>query len=594
MAESTSPILPHHVQLLPDARALDRARVSRDPRFDGRFFVAVTSTGIYCRPVCPAPTPKQANVRYFPTAAAAAEAGFRPCLRCRPEAAPGTPAWAGTSAVVRRALRLIQEGALDESSVQQFAERVGIGPRHLHRLFVQHVGASPNTVAQTRRLHFAKRLVDETSLTMTEISLAAGYRSLRRFNDAFRTAYGRAPREIRRGAADRRRSAKAAGNTVTTDGRTGRGTKEPSQPSLNGAADTDTVVGESAVVLRLAYRPPYDWASLCDFLAARAVPGVERVDASGYARTIALPGQGAAALPGAGAVAPRDAGAVALPDAGAVALPGARALALPGAATIRVRPLPDRNELELTVTGAAPAALFQVSMTARRMFDLAADPALTARALSADPALREHLHRRPGLRIPGIWDPLECAVRAVLGQQVSVAAARTLAARLVARAGRPSGLAAEGLTHLFPSAADLAGADLSGLGVTGARIAAIQTLARAVLDGKLDFTAPAEEVIATLEGLPGFGAWTAHYIALRALGEPDALPAADIVLRRMAAAGERPLSTKELEKHAEAWRPWRSYAVLHLWQAAADASHRPPSPSSRNRARDATHEGVAP
>lgn len=530
--------------LLPDRRTLDRARLSRDPRFDGRFFIAVTSTGIYCRPVCPAPSPKQANVRYFPSAAAAAEAGFRPCLRCRPEAAPGTPAWLGTSAVVRRALRLIQEGALDESSVDRFAARVGIGSRHLHRLFVQHVGASPIAVAQTRRLHFAKRLLDETSLTMTDIALASGYGSLRRFNDAFRAAYGRAPRDLRR---DR------AGGYVSAHGQD-RALSGPQRPS----SDADA----QRVTLRLAFRPPYDWGALRDFLVARAVPGVERIDVDGYARTIALP------------------------DAGS--RPGAPAL-------IRVRPIAGRDELELTVYGASPPDLFQLSVTARRMFDLGADPVLTAQALGTDAVLRRLVRRRPGLRVPGMWDPFECAVRAVLGQQVSVAAARTLAGRLVARVGRRVPGVPDDLTHLFPSPADLAEADLGGLGVTGARIAAIQTLARTVLEGRLDFRAPADEVITTLQTLPGFGPWTAHYVAMRALGEPDALPAADIVLRRMAAGGASPLMTRELEQRAEAWRPWRSYAVMHLWRAAGDASVTPRrgcrSPASTT-ATEETHDDV--
>jgi methylphosphotriester-DNA--protein-cysteine methyltransferase len=233
-----------------DRGALDRARASRDARFDGKFFIAVTSTGIYCRPVCPAPSAKKSNVRYYPTAAAAAEAGFRPCLRCRPEAAPGTPAWLGTSAVVRRALRLIQEGALDEISVDELAERIGIGPRHLHRLFTQHVGASPIAVAQTRRVHFAKRLLDETDLPITQIALAAGFGSLRRFNDTFQKTYKRSPRELRRK----------------------RGHLPPS------------AAGDE-VVLTLGFRPPYDWKQVQDFLAARALPGVERVDERGYART---------------------------------------------------------------------------------------------------------------------------------------------------------------------------------------------------------------------------------------------------------------------------------------------------------------------
>jgi len=477
-----------------DRRALDRARISRDPRFDGKFFIAVTSTRIYCRPVCPVASPKTAHVRYYATAAAAAEAGFRPCLRCRPEAAPGTPAWLGPSVVVRRALRLIQEGALDETSVEALAARVGIGPRHLHRLFVQHLGASPVAVAQTRRLHFAKRLLDETSLPMTEIALAAGYGSLRRFNHAFQTTYRRAPRDLRRQR--RREGAMPAGDTV---------------------------------VLRLAYRPPYDWDQVRDFLATRAVPGVERVDARGYARTIASEG---------------------------------------GPVIVCVRPLPGEHALELRVRGSAPAALFQVSSAARRAFDLAADPARIARALRADPLLGPLVARRPGLRIPGAWEPFECAVRAVLGQQVSVAAGRTLAARLVARAGREVAGGADGLTHLFPTPAALAAADLDGLGLTRARAAALRALARAVRDGAVDLEAPVDEVTAALVALPGLGPWTAQYVALRGLGEPDALPAGDLVLRRAVGNGA-PLSARALETRAEAWRPWRGYAVLHLWRTAA-------------------------
>jgi AraC family transcriptional regulator of adaptative response / DNA-3-methyladenine glycosylase II len=479
-----------------DRRALDRARVSRDARFDGKFFIAVTSTGIYCRPICPTRASKQKNIRYYATAAAAAEAGFRPCLRCRPEAAPGTPAWLGTSAVVRRALRLIQDGVLDEESVDALAGRLGIGPRHLHRLFVQHVGASPITVAQTRRLHFAKHLLDETNLPITEVALAAGFGSLRRFNDTFQTTYRRAPRELRK---QRRRGLAAeAGDEV---------------------------------VLRLAYRPPYDWPQVLAFLATRALPGVERVDARGYARTVASDG---------------------------------------GAAFLCVGALPGSNALELRVRGAAPSSLFQLSSVAKRAFDLAADPARIVLALKADPLLGPLAGRRPGLRIPGAWDPFECAVRAVLGQQVSVAAGRTMVARVVARVGQRIAGGSDGLTHLFPSPADLAKADLEGLGLTRAKIATLGALARAVCDGSVDFGAPVEEVTASLEALPGVGAWTAQYVALRALGEPNAFLAGDLVLRRMAAGRGEALTARALEARGEAWRPWRGYAVIHLWSAAAD------------------------
>jgi AraC family transcriptional regulator of adaptative response / DNA-3-methyladenine glycosylase II len=490
-----------------DRGALDRARISRDPRFDGKFFIAVTSTGIYCRPVCPVPSPKITNVRYYATAAAAAEAGFRPCLRCRPEAAPGTPAWLGTSAVVRRALRLIQDGVLDETSVDALASRLGIGARQLHRLFVQHVGAAPITVAQTRRLHFAKHLLDETNLPITQIALAAGFGSVRRFNDAFQRTYRRAPRELRR---QRRRVLSAeSGNEV---------------------------------VLRLAFRPPYDWPQVRAFLGARAVPGVERVDERGYARTV-------------------------VSDA--------------GHAVVCARALEAEHALELRVRGAAPTALFQLSSAARRIFDLAADPARIALAFRRDPLLAPLVKQRPGLRIPGAWDPFECAVRAVLGQQVSIATARTLAGRLVSRVGRMIEGGGDGLTHAFPTPAALASADLDGLGLTRARVSALRAIAAAVAGGVVDFEAPVEEVTAALAALPGVGDWTAQYVALRGLGEPDAFPAADLVLRRVAAAGGAPLTARALDARAEAWRPWRGYAVLHLWRAAADAV----SPNRVNRVR---------
>src|SRR6266404_4016878 len=345
-----------------DRRALDRARTSRDARFDGRFFIAVTSTGIYCRPVCPVRSPKRTNIRYYPSASAAAEDGYRPCLRCRPEAAPGTPAWSGTSAVVQRALRLIEQGYLDNNSVDELAAVVGIGPRHLHRLFIQHVGASPLTVAQTRRIHFAKRLLDDTRLPITEIALASGFGSLRRFNSAFQETYQRAPRDFRR---RKHVGALSAGDEV---------------------------------VLKLAFRPPYDWAQVRGFLAKRAIRGIERIEGNEYARTVAHGDK---------------------------------------VGIIRVSPSDQEDALEFRVQGAESSSLFEFSYGVRRMFDLAADPARIAGVLGSDPLLAPLVKNHPGLRIPGTWDPFECAVRAIVGQQISVAGARTLLARLVTRTGRP-------------------------------------------------------------------------------------------------------------------------------------------------------------
>ena len=477
-------------------RALDRARMSRDARFDGKFFIAITSTRIYCRPICPSPHAKRRHVRYYPTAAAASAAGYRPCLRCRPEAAPGTPAWLGTSAVVRRALRLIDDGFLDHDSVEELAGRLGIGPRHLHRLFLRHVGAPPVAMAQTRRLHFAKRLIDETQLPITQIAFAAGFGSIRRFNSAFQKTFLRAPRELRR--------------------------QHPEEVAGN----------EDEVILRLAFRPPYDWAQVLEFLAKRAVPGIELVDDRGYMRT---------------------------------ARTGSNSYAL-----ISVRPVQGENALELRVRGAPPAALLQLSANARRTFDVASDPALITTALRSDSLLVPLVERHPGLRIAGAWEPFECTVRAVLGQQVSVAGARTFAARLVARAGQQVSTSIPNLTHLFPTAAELANANLEALGLTGARTATLRLLARAVCERKVDFECATTSVCSTLADLPGIGDWTAQYVALRALGEPDAFPASDLVLRRMAAAGRTPLSVRELQSRAEGWRPWRGYAAMHLWRAAAE------------------------
>ncbi len=490
---------------------LERARRSRDPRFDGRFYIGVTSTGVYCRPICPAaPRAQSRHTLYFATAAAAHEAGFRPCLRCRPEAAPGTSAWLGTSAVVRRALRLIQDGALDGSRLPPFAARLGLGARQLDRLFAQHVGASPLALAQTRRLHFAKGLIDGSTLPMTEVALASGYASLRRFNAAVLEAYGRPPRSLRRLSA-----------------------REPDSAAA------------SEIRLVLAYRPPYDWAQIGEFLRVRAVPGLETLDDAGYARLI-----GAGRTP----------------------------------AVICVRPIPGRDALELRVSSAPPAALAPIAASVRRMFDLAADPRQVAADLGADRQLRPLLRRRPGLRIPGAWDPFECAVRAVLGQQVSVAVARTLTARLVRRLGEPVSTGSDALTHLFPTAERLAGGDLDGLGITGARVRALRALACAVARGTFKFDAGPAAVDAGLKALPGFGQWTAQYIALRAFGEPDALPEGDLVLRRMAGGAERPLTACELRRRAESWRPWRGYATLHLWCAASAAPARSTRPAGSDQA----------
>ena len=502
-----------------DRRTCERASRARDPRFDGRFFIGVTSTKIYCRPICPAVVPNPKNKRYFPTAAAASEAGFRPCLRCRPEAAPGTPAWRGTSTTVRRALQLIQQGALDEQSVEQLAERLGVGARHLNRLFVQHLGASPLAVAQTRRLHFAKRLLDETDLPMTEVALAASFGSLRRFNDAFRNTYQRAPSEIRRGR---------RGQVVVPDG---------------------------ALRFKLTYRPPYDFDGLLRFLAARAVPGVEGV-ADGVYRRVVRAGE--------------------------------------RLGTIAVRHLAAERALELELRHPDPRVAFGVVQRVRALFDLAADPAPIALAFRDDPLLAACVAAAPGQRLPGAFDPFELGVRAVLGQQVSVAAARTLAARLAARHGAElppaAGGAAHGLTHAFPDAAALARAKLDGLGLTGARVRSLRALAQAVVGGALRFDADPAEVRAALAKLPGFGPWTIEYVMLRGVGDPDAFPAGDLGLRKAIAtdAKRTPVPERALAARAERWTPWRGYAVFHLWRSLEAPAPNPRRPSRARAAKKRT------
>jgi AraC family transcriptional regulator of adaptative response / DNA-3-methyladenine glycosylase II len=496
-----------------DPRTCYRALQARDARFDGRFFVAVKSTGVYCRPVCPARTPRPENCIFVPCAAAAAEQGFRPCLRCRPEASPGTPAWQGTSTTVSRALQLIAEGALDDGSVDDLADRLGVGARHLRRLFLEHLGASPLAVAQTRRLLFAKQLLNETGMPVSEIAFAAGFASIRRFNDAVRKTWDRTPRELR-----------------------GERVPGPARDQPHGAR-------EPALELRLPFRPPLDWDALIGFLALRAIPGVEQVGAEAYVRSI-------------------------------------RVQTATGAVTglVRVTPAAGKNRLIARVQLSAPAPLIRVSERLRRIFDLGADPGRIASQLRGDPDLAARVRGRPGLRVPGAWDGFELAVRAILGQQVSVRGATTLAGRVVQAYGEPlpggEGGCRDQPTRLFPEPAALAKLRANVVGVPRARAAAIRALARAVAEGALDLQpgADPEATLDALRALPGVGEWTAQYIAMRALREPDAFPAGDLVLRKRLGHDGRPLSERELAARSEAWRPWRAYAALHLWTTAAPAS----------------------
>src|SRR5882724_7888484 len=376
-----------------------RARLSRDARFYGKFFIGVLTSRVYCRPICPAPTAKEKNVRYFPSAAAAAEAGFRPCLRCRPECSPGTPAWLGTPNTVSRALRLIGESGLEDGGVEVLAERLGVGSRHLRRLFLQHLGATPSAVARTRRLHFAKKLIDETGLTMTRVAIASGFGCVRRFNAAIHNTYHRTPTQIRR----------LARQTAP-------------QP-------------ESQYLFRLRFRPPYNWNGILAFLAARAIPGVEVVELGTYRRSIFLNGSH-----------------------------GYFEVSLDAKS----------DALAVRVQFGDTRSLFFIIERLRAMFDLNADPSAIAEGLRADPVMAPCIKTNAGLRVPGCWNGFELAIRAILGQQITVKGASNLAGRIARTLGRPfSG--ANGLTHLFPPPEVLADANLSSIGLTKARAATIQS-----------------------------------------------------------------------------------------------------------------------
>ena len=482
----------------------ERARLSRDARFDGQFFVAVRTTGIYCRPICPAVAPKRENVSFYPSAAAACEAGYRPCLRCRPECAPGTPAWSGTSTTVRRGLRLISEGALDDGSIEQLADRLGVTSRHLRRLFTKHLGASPLSVAHTQRLHFAKRLIDQTNLPMSQISTAAGYGSIRRFNDAFSNTYGRPPRELRR----RRHKDDEIAGTLT---------------------------------VRLPWHRPYDWDGIADFLAGRATPGVEQVAGDRYLRTISISGE---------------------------------------VGVIECRADTADGSVRLTVHGIATQSLFPLVQRVREMFDVDAPVAEIAKLVNADRELGKMLRDRPGIRVPGAWDGFELTVRAILGQQVSVKAATTLAGRIANRYGESVVLPETvsdpdsdlKLNRLFPTPQKLARARFNDIGLVRSRADAIRCVAQAVCNGSLSFdnAQDPEDFRQSLTSIRGVGDWTAQYVAMRALKYPDAFPASDLgLLKAIGVSGNT--GTKELRRRAESWRPWRSYAAMLLWSSLSNS-----------------------
>jgi AraC family transcriptional regulator of adaptative response / DNA-3-methyladenine glycosylase II len=482
--------------LIDDTESCYRAVKSRDRRFDGVFYTGVLSTGIYCRPSCPAITPQRRNVVFYRTAAAAQRAGFRACKRCRPDATPGSPEWDVAADTAGRAMRLIADGVVEREGVEGLAAKVGYTPRHLSRLLGKELGAGPLSLARARRAQTARILIETTAMSFAEVAFAAGFSSIRQFNDTIREVYDANPSRLR----------------------------EQSAP-------TATQPGQ--LVLRLAVRRPFATAELLDFLGARAVPGVEAVGPGWYSRTLRLPhGNGTAHL--------------ALEEAGSS-----------GVVECSLR-LSDLRDLAAAVE------------RCRRLLDGDCDPEAVDAHLSGHELLAPLVSHRPGLRVPGHVDGDELAVRAVLGQQVSVARARTLAGLLVERYGEemPDG------GRLFPPAAALAGVDPEELPMPRARGRALVALCERLASGALalDRSAERPEVRRALLDVPGIGPWTADYIAMRALGDPDVFLATDVGAR----SGLRGLGVdeSEVDRMVEDWRPWRSYALMHVWNAATDAAAR--------------------
>lgn len=470
------------------------AVLARDARFDGVFFVCVSTTGIYCRPICPARTPGRTRVSFRETAVQCEAAGFRACFRCRPELAPGNADVDAVDALVGSAARKINEGALNVASVDDLAAELGVSARHLRRAMEARLGVSPIDLASSRRLGLAKQLLQDTALPITQIAFAAGFRSVRRFNAAFIERMKASPTKIRRRHA----------------------------PDTAGAA------------LRLDYRAPYDWAALLAFLRARAIPGVEIVGDRDYRRVVSIGGA-----------------------------TGVIRVCLASAES-------RRSSVFLEVSPELVPELMPVVARVRRQFDLDARPDAIARVLGADPVLARLVRARPGLRLPGAFDPFEAAIRAMLGQQISVAGATTLAGRFAAAFGvRHDG--GDGLAVRFPSVEDVAKQSvdrIAKIGMPRARAVAIFELARAVRDGRvqLDDAHDLDAFVASLVALPGIGPWTAHYLAMRALHVPDAFPAADLGVKKALRGTPR-----ECEQRAAAWRPYRSYAVMYLWTRLGDS-----------------------
>ncbi|GAA1348587.1 AlkA N-terminal domain-containing protein [Catellatospora bangladeshensis] len=482
-----------------DAERCVRAVRSKDARFDGWFFTAVLTTRIYCRPSCPVAPPKAENMRFYPSAAAAQQAGFRACKRCRPDASPGSPLWDHRADSVAKAMRLIADGVVDREGVPGLAARLGYSVRQVERRLLAELGAGPLALARAQRAQTARLLIETTSLPMADVAMAAGFASIRAFNETVRSVFALAPTDLR---------------------------------SRRGAvADTPGVLS-----LRLPFRAPLCPDNLFGHLAATAVPGVEEWRDGAYRRTLRLPH---------------------------------------GHAVVALRPQPDHVACRLALTDLRDLSI--AIARCRRMLDLDADPTAVDERLRADPELRPLVDKDPGRRVPGTVDAAEFAVRAVLGQQVSTAAARTHAGRLVAAAGTP--ITDHGLTHLFPTPAELVELDPSALALPQSRKAALAALVGALASGSLDLGVGADwaKARADLAALPGFGPWTVEVIAMRALGDPDAFLPGDLGVRAAARALGLPDTPGALVRRARVWRPWRAYAVQHLWATGDHAVNRLPA-----------------
>jgi AraC family transcriptional regulator of adaptative response / DNA-3-methyladenine glycosylase II len=477
------------------------AAASRDRRFDGQFYMGVTSTGIYCRPACPARMPRPANVCFYRTAAGAAAAGFRACLRCRPDLTPGSPEWDVRGDLSGRAMRLIADGVVDRDGVPGLARRLHVGERQLHRVLTAELGASPVALARWQRALTARTLIERSQLAFTEIAAAAGFGSIRQFNDTIREQFGRTPTELRGGGI-----VVSGGSVATT------------------------------VALRLAYREPFDMEGILAFLAARALPGVEEVTPDGsYRRTLDLPH-------GHGVLAAADGG----------------------------------GHLRCTLTLADLRDLPPAIQRVRRLFDLDTDPLAIAHSLEQDRLLRPLVHANPGRRVPGCVHPGELALRTVLGQQVTISAARGLAVQLVGALGEPLSISDPSLSAVFPDVSAVAHADLSALRMPGARKLALAGVSRALAEGEVDLDGGVdrERVRAQLLGLRGIGQWTASYVLMRALGSPDEFLPTDTGVRAGVARLGLANDPASVSATAARWAPWRSYAMHHLWSAPAPTPSR--------------------